>query len=127
MKYIIQVLHTIFFVNKGSLRRFRDTFPDCDWFGIARSHGFHFFTISPIPKKDKSTTTTDAQERQLCIHIITSIKSLLYTTCIPVSELENGFKSCKDSGHKLLFPFLNMLKMGMLVYIYGPLKPILKH
>jgi hypothetical protein len=55
MKCIMHMLHTIFFVHKGSLRRFRDPFPDCDGFWIARVHGFHFFTVSPIPEKDKIT------------------------------------------------------------------------
>lgn len=42
-------LRTIFFVDKGSLRRFWDTFPNCYWFRIARVHGSHFFTVPPVP------------------------------------------------------------------------------
>lgn len=70
MKYIMYVLHTIFFVHKGSLRRFRDTFPDCDWFGIARIHGLHFFTVSPIPKKDNK----EKKKTKKCIG-----KEIMYT------------------------------------------------
>lgn len=44
---------TILLVHEGSLWRVGDALPDGDGLGVAGVHGFHFFTVPPIPTNDE--------------------------------------------------------------------------